>query len=350
MERKRENWIDFVKSIAIFIVLMNHAGVQIKGVNFWGGMFYVAVFFVLSGYTYKCKEQSYLSYVRDKGRRLLVPYFVANLMMILFFAAKELMTTRALQTVSATGILGVFYARNQLFVSSHAANVQFYQYLNAPTWFLPALFLAICLFDGLVRMFRGNQKKVCICLLLLLIVQILYHNLCPILLPWSIDCLPYFAILLQAGYVAGKQELFDKICMRGKNGPYKGVALLLCILFIVCALFNGSANLSIAEYGKYVTLSLFNAVISSLLICLLAYALEHKTKAGIPTIFVRAGKYTLDILCYHLLVFFFLLGILPYAMLYAGISLHPYLLDLVKVIIILFTIELFIRIGENKRA
>lgn len=47
MEQKgsrRENWIDAAKGIAILIVVLNHSGLVISGVNFWGGMFYVPAF------------------------------------------------------------------------------------------------------------------------------------------------------------------------------------------------------------------------------------------------------------------------------------------------------------------
>ena len=79
MEQKgsrRENWIDAAKGIAILIVVLNHSGLVISGVNFWGGMFYVPAFFLLAGYTYAPKEESYKSFVKRKAKRLLVPYFV----------------------------------------------------------------------------------------------------------------------------------------------------------------------------------------------------------------------------------------------------------------------------------
>ncbi|MCH5279864.1 MAG: acyltransferase family protein [Lachnospiraceae bacterium] len=95
MEEKqafRKNWIDAAKGIAILIVVLNHSGLHIPGVNFWGGIFYVPIFFLLSGYTYHPTEESFKSFAKKKAHRLLTPYFVTNLILFIIFFVKNLIS------------------------------------------------------------------------------------------------------------------------------------------------------------------------------------------------------------------------------------------------------------------
>lgn len=350
MEHKRENWIDLVKVIAMFIVLLNHAEVHLVGVNFWGGMFYVPVFFVLAGYTYETKEQSYGSFVKVKAKRLLMPYFIANIMLVCLFVIKDLLMTGSLARVRLAGLLGWLYARNQLYVSGHESNVYFYPYLNAPTWFLPALFLSLILFDGLMRVMKKEQRNIGVVVMMLFLAQIVYRFFVPVLLPWSIDALPFFVCLLQVGYLAKKHSLFAKLLAAGENRRLASIALMVVCCFIGLAIWNGSANLSIAEYGRFLFITLYNAAVSSLLICFACYILEHKTKRGISEAVSRIGKHTLTILCYHLLIFMFLIGGMSIAIAMLGFSTNIYVMNVLKIVVIIFTMELFTRIGERKRA
>ena len=66
----RKTYVDFAKCIAILFVLMNHIGLTIPYVSNFGGMFYVPIFFVLAGFTYHAKEESYISFVSKKAKKV----------------------------------------------------------------------------------------------------------------------------------------------------------------------------------------------------------------------------------------------------------------------------------------
>ena len=87
--KRREDWIDCLKCIAILIVMMNHLGLTIPGFSFWGGMFFVPIFFLLSGYTYHTKEETFGRFLKRKAKRLLLPYITANAILFVFFFVKE---------------------------------------------------------------------------------------------------------------------------------------------------------------------------------------------------------------------------------------------------------------------
>ena len=109
-EIRRENWIDAAKVIAISIVLLNHNGIVIPGVNFWGGMFFVPAFFLLAGYTYSPKEESYGSFVKRKAKRLLIPYFVANFLIFACSIVKDLLLGNFALNKTLLSLLGIFMA------------------------------------------------------------------------------------------------------------------------------------------------------------------------------------------------------------------------------------------------
>ncbi len=309
-QTKRENWIDSLKLIAMLIVVMNHAGCIVPGFSFWGGMFYVPVFFVLSGYTCHSKEESLKKTVGKKTKRLLVPYFTANLFLLGFFFIKDVLLTRmktAWQGLSA--ILGILYGRNRIFSFAqetllHPAAQETYPLmtiLNAPTWFLPALFLTILLYEAAARFLARDEKKIWLLAMILLCFAVCYHYLTPLLLPWSLDAVAFFFLLYLTGIAVRKHDLL------GWADAHKWILPACIILLALSGLYNGSANLSIGDYGRSVMLALVNAASSSLLMMYLLW----KGKKYIPAVLGMAGRQTLFLLCYHMLVLEILKTLIP---------------------------------------
>ena len=88
--KTRAGWIDIAKVLGLVIVLMNHAELSAGGVNYFGGMFYVPVFFVLAGYTFRLRPgESFSAFAKKKAKRLLLPYVGYNAFFFLFFFVKD---------------------------------------------------------------------------------------------------------------------------------------------------------------------------------------------------------------------------------------------------------------------
>lgn len=307
-EIQRKNWIDAAKGIAILIVALNHSGLVIPGVNFWGGMFYVPAFFLLAGYTYVHREESYGSFVKRKAKRLLVPYFGANLLLFLFFFAKDLLFGSFRLSRTMVSVLGIFYGRTQLIKTGEGLvifeapipNRSLMLNLNAPTWFLPALFLVLISAEGLYRLLKGNKKKVNLFVAVLSFTMLLYHYLSPFLLPWCVDILPFLLGFFLIGHEFREGCYFEKL----ENMHWHSkVPVLAGIILIACgsSLFNGSSNLSVSYFGKSVAICMISAISTSYLLFL---ALRWTEKRFLKvTVFVgRLGRHTLTILCYHYFV------------------------------------------------
>lgn len=321
---QREKWIDLVKCIAIFVVMVNHSQLAAPHLRFWGGMFFVPVFFVLSGFTYRIREESFLTFCGRKAKRLLLPYITANGILFVFFLVKDILSGQVTPVKKLLDVIGIFYARNQMFVTepkvlfppAAEGNIYFYELLNSPTWFLPALFLTMVLFEILVRISKRDGRKMLLGAVILLCMANLWHYLFPLLLPWSLDAVPYFLIMFLWGYFMKRKQFLDYFDRK------KWILLLLFVGFLVCALINGSANYSVADYGRSTMLALYNALVSSTTLMYLI----RRTEKYIPGIFTQIGRQTLFLLCYHLFVFAMLETVFP--------GVHPLLVIFVTMVLL----------------
>lgn len=82
MNRKYILWLDALKGIGIILVILSHSYHFDKASSYlFSG--YMALFFLVSGYT--CKEESIMSYMQKKSRRLLFPYFTYGVLITAIF-------------------------------------------------------------------------------------------------------------------------------------------------------------------------------------------------------------------------------------------------------------------------
>ncbi len=307
-ETSRKNWIDATKLLAILIVLINHSGLRLPLVNFWGGMFFVPVFFVLSGYTYRRSLQPIPNVIKKKAKRLLLPYLMANLFLFLFFYVKDFILGTRQMKEALPALLGILYARNQwvgvhtsLFhVSTLPEQSLLMTILNSPTWFLPALFLTLIVYEVINKKTKGEEKKILLAVLILLVISLIYHYVSPILLPWSLDAIPEFLCMFVFGRWLRKKNILVKGYLRYKTKlKHRLGIILLLILFGYSVKINQSVNYSIHQMNTSVLLALYNALMSSAIIMLLMRCLDDYT----PKWIAKMGKHTLTILCYHMFVF-----------------------------------------------
>lgn len=301
----RKAYIDVAKFLGIFLVLMNHIELIVPFVNFYGGMFYVPVFFVAAGMTFYNKEEGLFVFAGKKAKRLLVPYLICNGFLYAFFGGKSFMGQQGTGKELLTAFAGIFYSRNSLYIPGYEPNVYFMTILNSPTWFLTAIFLTYVLLKYSFLITKGRKKELVLFSVCMLFSGTVLHYFCPILLPWSLECIPLFYCYMIAGYLIREERLFER-----KKLLYS--CLLAGIpLFVLSCHINGSANISVGMFGQSVMLGLFNGLFSSLLILWLCKAGETCMPKFLTEFFSQVGSYTLSILCYHMFMF---------ALLQAGVS------------------------------
>ena len=82
---KRDVSVDIAKGIGIVLVILSHTHGFYKG-GYYFTAFYMQLFFVLSGYVFVQHDIMFKKELRRKCRRLLIPYFAYNLLLIGIFS------------------------------------------------------------------------------------------------------------------------------------------------------------------------------------------------------------------------------------------------------------------------
>lgn len=200
--------------------------------------FYIALFFVCAGYTTNPEISISL---KHKAKHILLPYLYCNIILIA--------CSMPFIGFSLTGIAGIFYSRLGLYPENRGvADVDFFIYLNSVTWFYTALFSSY-LYYKLLLMCKGAYR---IMLALAYVVMAYAMAFLPILLPWSLDSAPLFAVFIYAGRLIRKYRIEEKrLAIVAAAATY--AILLMCHL-------GSGWNLSVRQYGHSILIVLIAGV------------------------------------------------------------------------------------------
>lgn len=293
MNKARKGYLDIAKAFGIIIVLINHIGLGLAGANRYFGAFYVSEFFFLAGMTFRVKEQeSARDFVKKKAKRLVLPYLGYSLFYLLWFSLRTGLADNLTVRELVHKLLGCVYARNYLFFHREE-KLYLMEIMNAPMWFLPSLFVGLCIYYGLCRTLgekRGYGVLMCMAAGLVL------HYVSPVLLPWSIDT----GLLMQPLLFAGERlNQIDYIAVTRKK---LWILPMILLTFYLLVTFNGAGNISVGDYGVSVVLFLLSSGLGTFLCIMVSYYIERYLHF-LGKVLMIIGENTLDILCLHLFVF-----------------------------------------------
>jgi len=145
MNKKRIIWLDQARAIGMFVVMIGHALAAGKSKKYIYS-FHMPLFFILSGMTFKnSDEKSVKDYIIDKIKKLLVPYFILNLLMIIVYLVNVEIGVRSSLTVEQL-IIGTLYSSNPP-----------YPMIVTTTWFILCLFIIEMLFYIIKRIFKDDR-------------------------------------------------------------------------------------------------------------------------------------------------------------------------------------------------
>ena len=208
----RKLWIDRLKGILIFLVVLGHVvggGYHIAGESSQPilsfifkviYLFHMPAFFFLSGFTF-ADSNGWQWYAR-RIKRLIVPYFTFGIVSIVIYLLMFNVSSRAFSETATTARYDDFVKSTmsiwQPFISLlHAGgwpNGTGFR-CNSVLWFLPCMFTAIILFKHLVRMGR-----ISIIVVSLLCMTITLFDVVPRGLPWGLSRVPWFFPYMTLGW------------------------------------------------------------------------------------------------------------------------------------------------------
>lgn len=276
--KKRENYMDVAKGIAILTVIMGHT-IHEGVIKNWIFSFHMPIFFLISGYFFHKKGNK--EFVKIKTRQLLIPYAVTCVINIIASVAIHILLhdTSALKDIVKEWIFASLYGSGWVHESP------FHIPLIGAIWFLWAMFLSLIMMNSIVD-YKYNY----------LIVACLFFvgqkSAGLAFLPLSIQ--PAFVCLLfvYLGYLCKKEKILEV------DMPKAWIAVI-ALIWIVSFVYGGHMYLNECIFGNGI-LDIIGALCGSYIMVLLSKLIANNTNI-IGRTLQFLGRSTLPILCFHLI-------------------------------------------------
>lgn len=286
--KKRINYIDIARAFAIIFIALGHTLVHSQhcGIIFkFLYSFHVVLFFIISGYTFKIKENEHFSgFLKHKFIRIMIPYFSWALLFLIPYMVLGENVGNSIGTNSSfslkTQIINVLYGNGNASALKQ----------NSSLWFLPALFSIEIIYYFIIKLTKKLPKLKVVILISNLLISYLTNAFLKINLPWGINTALVIGIFFYIGYLFNEYNLFNK------DRIFKLKFILpLLIIGILSFYFNDTVSCIDYNYGS-LTLALLSGIGLSTFIIYLSYLIkENKMMEYI-------GKNTMGILIFHKLI------------------------------------------------
>ena len=283
MDSERLQWIDSVKGVGMLLIMLVHMNAIPIGTE-WLTAGYVSMFFVLSGMTFRERDNIPRDILR-KVKRLLVPYAFYTLSIVALTAMMAIVVGKPYDIWHK--LAGIAYSRRYITPTTDETAML----LNggcAPLWFMTSLFTAYLL----VYLWQWSKHNTTV-ITLYLILAINAANI-PCLLPWSIDMAALGAMLIITG---------THYSTSLKSDSHDHWWPLVLAVYIAMVWYNGSTNMSLSQYGDRgmasVVIFMVLAVMECWLISVVCRKIAH-TKA--ESVLAYVGRHSLRLMCIHMFV------------------------------------------------
>ncbi len=293
----RLEFIDIAKGLGIMLVIMGH--IEHDYVPFCGSV-HIPMFFVIAGYLCdltKYEDKSCGFVVAKRCKRLLIPYFVYNMVLYLKYLAKLILSHGTVKE-ALSAFLGFIYSASILLKDVPAnENFEGFVFGNGPLWFLTAMAASSAIFYCIiyyVLKHRFDMKKIALSAALLIAASWTLLQLLPVYLPWSFEMSLVGCVFMLFGLVLRNFNAAEFI----KSHIY--VPVIALVAFALLHHFNGSANMAICVYGKSLVVYVILGMLGSVLMLWLAFLIEKSALLGRAVAYV--GRNTLIILAFHMTI------------------------------------------------
>lgn len=290
-------WIDTLRTITIFSIVLVHTG-RISDVFIrYVVSFYIPIFFFISGLFLKesIRDQAFIDFAKIRLRRLLIPYLTFGIISYIFW-------------IFLFGKLkGDVLPENPIlyFLANTLYGVGGYGWLeyNIALWFFPCLLVTELSFFFLIRL--PSRRALIAALFFLSIIGYFYFyffNPANFRLPFGIDVAFTALVFYGIGYLV-RPYVFNDSFKAWYSPPFLLIGMLA---YIICSNLNSESAFVIGNFGENY-FYFYLAALSGILFWVQVSRLIRPNR-----LFEEVGKNTLVIFPLHLLLFPLFTGTLVY--------------------------------------
>lgn len=296
--KQRIEWLDNLRAIAIFFVVLGHTVGLPEDVEKLIFSFYMPIFFWISGLFAKetIRGESFTEFVGRRWRKRLIPYLSFSVISYAawFFLFRHFGSQAALNINPVRPLMGFFYGNG----------INHWLVYNTVLWFFLCLFVTEIFFYFVIKV--PSRPWMVLVLFILSVAGYLDVHFNPpdgFRLPWNIDIALTTTVFYGLGFLSKGYVLGDM-----KSSPRRWLIFGLSLIFyVVFSLLNRKVALVAGVYGNY--LYFYLAAMAGIFFWTeLAYMIPS---FGLLS---RIGKNTLTIFSLHLLVFPFITFLLVYVL------------------------------------
>lgn len=273
-QSNRIPYIDFVKGVAIFLMVLCHAGLQ-NSFTQWIYSFHMPLFFIVSGFLVGNSYKPIISYIRRKSKQLLIPYFLFAL--ILCFGHD-----------SYFDWVGIVYgSRNSLNAS----------FSFTPLWFLPCFYLSTII-NNVINFVTKKWIKLVILVTIGSFGLIMSVNY-PISLgyPFSLNISFVGVALMFLGKVGGKLFIDKPLC----GGGMLIIGTILSFLNLPQSLTfdNPHIEMSVGAFGNPLLFLIVSTSITVGLLSISKRLIKFNSNIRLINPMLWIGENSISVLCIH---------------------------------------------------
>lgn len=293
----RINWIDNIKFLGIFLVIIGHCIPFESALSKYIYSFHMPLFFFLSGLVFNSsKHKNFKEFLSKKAKSILIPYFSFSIFAYIFWLLiSSKLTKSSIGVNPLQPLIGIFY-------SNSIGNWMIY---DGPLWFLTCLFLVEIQFYFVDKFTKNSIKKLIFVLLMYALIGEADSKFMTFRFPWSFDVSLTSVVFFGCGFIFKvKIEQLREIFINKKNGIIKVLPLLILSMVY---LFNTHIEMNYNIYGNilYFYISALSGIVfySIIFMLILDYKIKFINFIGRNTI-ILLSLHLVFINCVRGLIFF----------------------------------------------
>ncbi|OQY04321.1 MAG: hypothetical protein B6I22_09750 [Desulfobacteraceae bacterium 4572_123] len=292
-------WIDTLKAIAIFMVVIGHTIGLPEFTEKMIFSFHMPIFFWLSGSLVreKIRHTPFVDYLKKKARTRLIPYLSFSVISytLWFFLLRHFGTQAQLNISPMHTFTGIFYGNGINHRLDH----------DTVLWFFLCLFVTEIIFFWIIKI-RPIKWFVFILALFSIAgyADTWFNRPDGFRLPWNIDIALSMVVFYGIGYLCG--PYFKKGAWMRSHWQW-ALGVISLIIYTACSLINSKVAVVAGNYGNY--FYFYAAALSGILFWVIIAMQIPKL-----SLISKIGDSTLIIFPLHLLVFPFLTAGMVYGL------------------------------------